>query len=47
VEADKEVANVKYVNLQGVESLRPTKGVNIKVTTFTDGSRKAEKVAQF
>ena len=47
VEADKEVAAVKYVNLQGVESLRPTKGVNIKVTTFTDGSRKAEKVAQF
>ena len=40
----KEVAGVKYVNLMGVESAEPFSGVNVKVTTFSDGTRSAEKV---
>lgn len=47
VDADKKVANVRYVNLQGVESAVPFHGMNVKVTTYTDGSRSAEKVVKF
>ena len=43
VESDKQVAGVKYVNLMGVESATPFQGVNIVVTTFTDGTSKAVK----
>lgn len=43
VSAAKSVSNVKYYNLQGVESSEPFKGMNIKVTTYSDGTRKSEK----
>ncbi len=40
----KTVKSVTYYNLAGVASANPVSGVGIKVTTFTDGSSKAEKV---
>ena len=40
----KAVAGVKYYNLAGMESDRPFEGVNIIVTTYTDGSRSSAKV---
>ncbi len=40
----KTVANVKYVNLAGIESNKPFDGVNIAVTTYTDGTKSAAKV---
>ena len=40
----KVVKSVKYVNLAGVESAQPFDGVNIVVTTFTDGTKAAAKV---
>ena len=43
---DKGVAAVKYVNVAGVESAKPFDGVNIKVTTYSDGSSKAVKVVK-
>ena len=42
--AEKEVAGVKYYNLAGVESATEFSGINIKVTTYTDGTKKAVKV---
>lgn len=44
IEADKEVAGVKYYNVAGVESDKAFDGVNIMVTTYVDGSTKAVKV---
>ncbi|MBR5435749.1 MAG: hypothetical protein IK120_02675 [Muribaculaceae bacterium] len=44
VKVDKEVASTKYVNISGQESSRPFDGINVRVTTFTDGTTKAEKV---
>ena len=41
--AEKAVAGVKYYNLQGVESAEPFSGVNIVVTTYTDGSHSTAK----
>ncbi len=38
-----EIASVKYVNLQGVESSEPFSGVNVVVTTYTDGTSTAVK----
>ena len=40
----KTVAGVKYYNLAGIESDRPFEGVNIIVTTYTDGTTSATKV---
>lgn len=42
----KTVAGVKYVNTLGVESATPFSGVNIVVTTYTDGSVSAVKVVK-
>ena len=42
--ASKEVASVKYYNLAGVESATGFSGINIKVTTYTDGTKEAVKV---
>ena len=42
----KAVKSVKYVNLAGVESNKPFDGVNIMVTTYTDGTKAAAKVIQ-
>ncbi len=44
IEAVKNVTNVTYYNLQGVESATPFDGVSIMVTTYDDGSKKAVKV---
>ena len=41
--AEKTVASVKYYNLQGVASAEPFSGVNIVVTTYSDGSHKTVK----
>ena len=40
----KAVAGVKYVNIAGMESNVPFDGVNIVVTTYTDGTKAAAKV---
>ena len=42
--AHKAVANVAYYNLAGQMSEQPVDGVNIVVTTFTDGTRTTAKV---
>lgn len=42
----KTVAGVKYVNVAGMESSTPFDGVNIMVTTYTDGTVKAVKVVK-
>jgi len=44
VVTDKDVKSVLYYNLQGMSSKEPFKGVNLKVTTYTDGSRATEKI---
>lgn len=40
----KTVKSVTYYNLAGIATIEPTSGVNIKVTIYTDGSSKTEKV---
>ena len=42
--SSKAVANVKYYNMAGIESDVPFQGVNIEVTTYTDGSRTTRKI---
>ena len=42
--ASKNVAGIKYYNLSGIESDVPFQGVNIEVTTYTDGSRTSRKI---
>ncbi len=44
VSAAKQLAQVKYVNLQGQVSATPFAGVNIMVTTYTDGTSTSEKI---
>ena len=44
VDGSKQPQGVCYYNLAGVESAEPQQGVNIRVTTYTDGSRTSEKV---
>ncbi len=44
IAGNKEVKSVIYYNLQGIDSETPFHGFNIKVTTYSDGSRKSEKV---
>ena len=43
VTASKAIASVKYVNLAGQQSDVPFDGMNIVVTTYTDGSQSAMK----
>ncbi len=40
----KAVKSVKYVNIAGIESAEPFDGLNIVVTTYTDGTKAAAKV---
>ena len=40
----KTINNVKYVNIAGMESTEPFDGVNIKVTTYNDGTTSTCKV---
>ena len=44
VNGTKEVKGVSYFNMMGVESVQPFEGVNIVVTTYTDGTQSAAKV---
>ncbi len=44
VKADATVVGVKYYDLSGKESAAPVKGVNVKVTIMSDGSRVTEKI---
>lgn len=40
----REIANVRYINVAGQESDAPFKGVNIVVTTYTDGTTTTTKI---
>ena len=42
--ADKQVVKVEYVNMAGMRNSRPFDGVNIKVTTYGDGSTSTSKI---
>ena len=44
VNTSKQVAGVKYYNLAGVEGAKPFDGVNVVVTTYTDGTNATTKV---
>ena len=44
ITANKQIANVRYVNVAGQESETPFDGVNIVVTTYTDGTMATVKV---
>ena len=44
VNSNKAVASVKYVNLAGQQNVQPFSGVNIVVTTYTDGTTATSKV---
>lgn len=44
VQSYKVVTGIKYYNLAGIESDVPFQGVNIEVTTYTDGSRTTRKI---
>ena len=44
VNVNGEVKSVKYYNVAGIESDVPFQGVNIEVTTYTDGSRTTRKI---
>jgi len=46
VTAHKEVAAVRYFNVAGQESETPFSGVNIVVTTYTDGTTSTVKVVK-
>ena len=43
VEAGKAVASVRYINMQGMSSDKPFAGMNVVVTTYSDGSRTTTK----
>lgn len=42
--AGKTVSSVRYVNAAGIEATTPFEGVNIMVTTYSDGTKTAAKV---
>lgn len=44
VVAERTVVNVSYYNLMGVHSDKPFDGLNIVVTTYSDGSRTSKKI---
>ncbi len=46
VNTTKTMKQVRYYNLAGVESSEPFDGVNVVVTTYTDGTRTAVKVVK-
>ena len=46
INADREVAAVRYFNVAGQESETPFSGVNIVVTTYTDGTSSTTKVVK-
>ena len=46
VETASEAESVQYYDLQGRMSNAPLKGMNIKVTTYTDGTRETKKIVR-
>ena len=46
INAEKAVESVRYFNLLGVESREPFAGMNVVVTTYSDGSKTAKKVVK-
>jgi hypothetical protein len=46
INTTKTATGVKYVNLAGMESDSPFKGVNIAVTTYSDGTRSTSKIVR-
>ena len=44
VTAPRTISSVRYFNLMGVESDKPFDGINIVVTTYSDGSRTSKKI---
>ena len=46
VSTGKQVADVRYVNLSGMASDKPFDGMNIVVTTYTDGTTRTTKVVK-
>lgn len=46
VNAEKTVAGVGYYNLLGAASDRPFEGVNVVVTTYTDGTKSSKKIVK-
>ena len=46
VDAEKTVAGVTYYNLLGMSSDRPFEGVNVVVTTYTDGTKSSKKIVK-
>ena len=44
VNTAKAVSHITYYNLSGMQSATPFEGVNIVVTTYTDGTRTAQKM---
>ena len=44
IASDKEIDHVRYINVAGQESNEPFTGVNIMVTTYTDGTSTTSKV---
>ena len=44
VNAEKTVAGVVYYNLLGAASDSPFEGVNVVVTTYTDGTKSSKKI---
>ena len=44
INTTKDVAGIEYYNLAGQRSAQPVNGVNIVVTTYTDGTRTTAKV---
>lgn len=44
IDTVKKITSIKYYNLAGVESAEPFSGVNIEVTTYSNGSTTTKKV---
>lgn len=44
IDSDRTVASEAYYNLNGVRVTNPANGVAVRVVTYTDGTRKAEKI---
>ena len=44
ITTSKTVKSVRYYNLAGMESATPFSGVNIAITTYTDGTTISSKV---
>ncbi len=44
IDLNKEIVKIEYVNMAGMRSSTPWGGVNIKVTTYSDGSSASSKV---